>query len=121
VNEGTLILAWVVAGAVAVLGIVLARRRYDFAILVARDGGVRFRGRFPASRRGDVADFFRSPFAPPGPLRVFGTWQHRGRRLKLRFRGVPSQPQQQVVRNFLTTTLGILKRGSFTTPVSHKP
>ena len=105
-SEEVLILAWIVVGVTA-LALLIVRRRYDFAILVARDGGVRFRGRFPANRRGDVVDFFHSAFAPRGPLKVFGTWQQRGRRLKLRFRGVPSQPQQQVVRNFLTTTLGV--------------
>ena len=100
------IITWVVVG-LAAAAFLFFRRRYDFAILVARDGGVRFRGRFPPSRRGDVADFFHSDFAPRGPLKVFGTWHQRGRRLKLRIRGVPSQPEQQVVRNFLTTTLGV--------------
>lgn len=93
--------------AALVLGAALAlraRRRYDFAVVVARDGAVTFKGRFPPGCRAETTDFFHSAFAPPGPLAVFGAWQAGRRGLRLRFRGVPAD-RQQVVRNFLMTTL----------------
>lgn len=99
-----LILAWV-AVAVLAAGLLLARgRRYDFAVVVAADGSATFKGRFPPGCRAETVDFFKSPFAPRGPLTVLGTWQRGRRGLRLRFRGVPVG-RQQVVRNFLMTTL----------------
>lgn len=81
-----------------------ARRRYDFAVVVAGDGAVTFKGNFPPGSRAETTDFFHSAFAPRGPLTVFGTWQAGRRGLRLRFRGVPPE-RQQVVRNFIMTTL----------------
>jgi hypothetical protein len=100
-----LIGTWV-AGAVPALALALlaVRRRYDFAVVVARDGAVTFKGRFRPGGRAETIDFFGSAFAPRGPLTVYGNWRAGRRELKLRFRGVPAD-RQQVVRNFFMTTL----------------
>ena len=98
-----LIGAWV-AVAVVAAALLAVRRRYDFAVVVARDGTVTFKGPFPPGARAETIDFFRGGFAPRGPLAVFCTWRPGRRGLKLRFRGVPAD-RQQVVRNFLMTTL----------------
>lgn len=86
------------------VALVRARGRYDFAVVIDRTGGVRFKGKFPPGYRPAATEFLRQQQPALRRLKVLGTWSGGGR-LRVRVVGAPSTGDAQRVRNFFMTTL----------------
>jgi len=91
-----------VAAPLLILGLVAAlaysywRFRGDFQINLSR-GAVHFRGKFPAHRKADTANFLLHDLALTGRVRIVGTWTHR-HMLRIDVHGAPQS--QQRIRTF---------------------
>jgi hypothetical protein len=73
----------------------------EFVIRYSR-GTVRFDGKFPASRRAEVAEFFKREFAEHERIKVSAI-QAQKRVLRFVIRGKLTVGDKQQIRNFLRT------------------
>ena len=73
----------------------------EFVICYARDR-VRFKGRFPASRRAEVEEFFKREFSECGTIKVSAV-RVPPRALRFVIRGKIAEGDRQRIRNFLRT------------------
>jgi len=75
----------------------------EFVVRLAR-GGVAFQGKFPLSRRSEVAEFLRRELDHCGRVTISGC-RSANRRLRIVVRGRVSEGDRQKIRNFFQTIL----------------